>query len=814
MDAHNWNKLEELYFAVIELGESERTAFLDKACANNPTLRLEIEGMLNADADSMALALENRVLNGDNIPGIDPEKAIGTRIGPYCLDQLIGEGGMGEVYLAHRADEQYKQKVALKRVRPGYRSSEMMARFRIERQVLAKLTHPNITQLLDGGIDDEGRPYLVMQYIEGTPITTFCDTHRLSIEDRIQLFRVVCSAVQHAHQNLVVHRDLKPSNILVTEKGDVKLLDFGIAKLLNPEVVDLSMPVTQSQMRLMTPEYAAPEQVKGETITTATDVYALGVLLYELLAGRRPYRIKKKVHAEIERIICDENPSRPSTALMHEEDVDADAKTGGTAAQISQARRTGLSRLRKALRGDLDNIVMMALRKEPERRYVSAEQFSEDLSRYLSGRPVAAQKDTLRYRIGKFTQRNRVGVGVSLLVLLMAVAFTLSTIQQSREIAAERDRAQIEAEKATQVSNFMIDLFDSADPNQSGGEPVTVEQILQNGAQKIETELAEQPEVQADLLVDLGRVHRRVGLLDESLVLFRRSKELRDSLYGSTHELTAHSMMRIGDLLAEKGEFNEAESELLKALTIQRKSLEPWHSDFAITLNALAIINYHRRNLDSAEVYMLETVEVRRRNIEKEEGVLALLKDMSGLAAIQLGSGKDSLAEKNLEDAKAMADTLEIKKHVVLTSVLNNLAHVKVKQNKLDEAQVLVQEALAMRRDLFGNDHPSIPATLNNLAIINKNKGDLERAERFSKESVELQRKVGGAVLGRALRNYGMILADMKRFEEAEAAYLESIQILQDEHGATNLFVIRTRSQLAELYTNWGKPELAEKYAE
>ncbi|MBX2820925.1 MAG: serine/threonine-protein kinase [Rhodothermaceae bacterium] len=812
MDAHLWNKLEELYFAVIEMDESQRTAFLDKACANNPTLRHELEGMLNADGDSMALALENRVLNGDSISEIDPQKAIGTRIGPYCLDQLIGEGGMGEVYLAHRADEQYKQKVALKRVRPGYRSSEMMARFRIERQVLAKLTHPNITQLLDGGIDDEGRPYLVMQYIEGTPITTFCDTHRLSIEDRIQLFRVVCSAVQHAHQNLVVHRDLKPSNILVTEKGDVKLLDFGIAKLLNPEVVDLSMPVTQSQMRLMTPEYAAPEQVKGETITTATDVYALGVLLYELLAGRRPYRINKKVHAEIERIICNENPSRPSTALMHVEE--AEAKTEGTAVQISQARRTGPSRLRKALRGDLDNIVMMALRKEPERRYVSAEQFSEDLSRFLSGRPVAAQKDTLRYRIGKFTQRNRVGVGVSLLVLAMAMAFTLSTIQQSREIAAERDRAQIEAEKATQVSNFMIDLFDSADPNQSDGEPVTVEQILREGAKKIEQELAGQPEVQADLMVDLGRVHRRVGLLEESIVLFDRSKEIRSSLYGLNHELTAHSMMRKGDVLVEKGEFKEGEPELWQALAIQRELLEPFHSDLAITLNALAFINYHRRNLDSAEVYMAETVEVRRRNIEKEEGVLALLKDMSGLAAIQLSAGKDSLAQSNLEDAMAFADTLGIKKHIVLTNVLNNLGHLKIKQNKLDEAQVLVQQALEMRRDLFGNAHPSIPATLNNLAMIHQKKGSLEEAERFSKEGLELQRKIGGAVVGRSLLNYGIILADLNRFEEAESAFLESIQILQEAHGATNPFVKRTRSQLAELYAKWGKPELAEQYAE
>ena len=810
MDAHIWNKLEELFFTLMDLDESERTVFLDNACADDPTLRNELEAMLNADGESMALALENRFVNGEVLSAVHPEQVVGTRVGPYCLDKLIGEGGMGEVYLAHRADEQYKQQVALKRVRPGYRSLEMLRRFRVERQVLARLTHPNITQLLDGGIDDEGRPYLVMQYVEGLPITTFCDTHQLSIEDRISLFRVVCSAVQHAHQNLVVHRDLKPSNILVTKEGDVKLLDFGIAKLLNPDQEDLSMPITQSEMRLMTPEYAAPEQVKGDQITTATDVYALGVLLYELLTGRRPYRLKQKVQSEIERVICEETPSRPSTSILHADEQLV--KGGKTVEQISRARRMGSSRLRRALRGDLDNIVMMALRKEPDRRYVSAEQLSEDLSRFLNGRPVTAQKDTYQYRIRKFVRRNRVAVAVGLFIVGMTLAFTFATINQSRELASERDRAQAQAQKATQVSNFLIDLFEGADPNQSNGEVVTVEQLLQKGAEKIETELAGQPDLQADIMIELGIVHRRIGLLDEGIALYKRSSEIRDSLYGPNHALTAHSLMRIGDIMVERGEFNDAEPILHRALKVQRKELDSYHPDLAINLNALAVVAYHRRNLDSAEIYISETVEIRKQNVHQEDGVLALVKEMSGLATIQIAQKKDSLAEANLMEALAYADTLGLKQHIVLASALNNLGHLKATQEKFEEAKELMGRSLNMRKELFGDNHPSIPASMNNLSMLYKKMGDLEMAERYGREGVAYQRNVGGAVLGRALSNYGSILVDMERYEEAESVFLEGLQILQVEHGSDNPHVKIIRGRLVNMYTAWSKPELAETY--
>ena len=782
---------------------------MDQACAGNDELKNQIIALLEVDAEGMTLLIENRLLAGEEQAYGDPHKAIGTRIGPYRLDKLIGEGGMGEVYLAHRDDEQYEQRVALKRVRPSYRSREMLARFRVERQVLARLMHPNITQLLDGGIDQEGRPYLVMQYIEGVSITTFCDTHRLSIEERLQLFRVVCGAVQHAHQNLVVHRDLKPSNILVTEDGDVKLLDFGIAKLLNPETIELSMPITQSQMLVMTPEYAAPEQVKGDVITTSTDVYALGILLYELLTGRRPYQIKKNVYAELERIICREAPAKPSTALIHRDTGD-----GRTVEQISDARRTGVSRLRRVLQGDLDNIVMMALRKEPERRYVSAEQFSEDISRFLSGRTVSAQKDTLRYRVSKFVKRNRIGVGVGAFIVVMSLAFAFSSIRQARAIAAERDRVQVEAEKAVQMSSFLIDLFEGADPNQSGGDPVTVEQILREGAKKVETALKDQPEVQADMMLELGEVHNRLGLYDESIDLFEKATEIRASLFGSDHVFTANSMVRIGEALLNKGEFNEAEQFLHKGLSIQRKATLPEQARLAATLNGLAIVAYQRKNLDSAEVYITEAVEVRRRTIDQEEGELLLIKELSGLASVQIALQKDSLASLNLEEALRIARDTEQGNHIILAAVLNTMGHLKLRQKKYEEAADYMLQALDMRRELFGMDHPSIPVLFNNLAMVYKNMGDLDNAERYSREGVERQRKVGGAVVGRALMNYGDILINMKRYEQAESTLLESLQILRDAHGDENPLTKRVRQYLVDLYTAWGKPEQATAYQE
>lgn len=810
MDAERWQRLETVFFTALELDPAARKIYLDEACGEDAALRLELESMLSAEEDGMALALESRLLaeNQVSVPG--PVNLVGSQIGPYRLEELIGEGGMGEVYLARRDDDQYEQKVALKLVKPGHRSAQMLTRFRMERQVLARLTHPNITQLLDGGIDREGRPYLVMQYVEGIPITDFCDKNALSIDDRLDLFRTVCRAVQHAHRSLIVHRDLKPSNILVTEDGVVKLLDFGIAKLLDPEW-DLSVAVTQSQVRLMTPEYAAPEQVKGDAITTATDVYALGVLLYEILSGRRPYRLGNRMQVEIERVICEEIPARPSTAVTEIVPEDA-AQPTNNPESVSRARRTGVSRLKKMLQGDLDNIVMMALRKEPERRYVSAEQLSQDIERYLDGHPVAAQKDTTGYRLKKFVRRNRVAVLAVSIIFLLLMGFTISTIIQSRALARERDRAQVEAETATQVTQFLVELFDSADPNENQGEPVSVQEILRKGAERIEEDLVDQPEVRSTILAHLGRVHNRLGLLDESSALFLQSLALHQELYGDKSIEAASIQTSIAENLVNRGRFDEADSLLDLSLAVQRAGLHEEHKDIAATLNAKAGVAYHRGAFDQAENYFKESISIWIANKGDTDNQIVI--GYSGLAAAQIANKKQVEAELNLLRALEVADSLKITKHIVLAGVLNNLGHLYATQERLEEADSLFVLSLAMRRELFGDQHQIIPVSLNNLAMMRRQMGRLDEAEQFALEGLVLQRRIGGTVVGRAAKNVAAIQLDMGKYIESEAHNLEALRILTDGFGKDHNLVKSVRRQLVRLYETWGKPALAEKYRE
>src|SRR5262245_35089982 len=369
------------------------------------------------------------------LPATDGMNSLaGCRIGPYKLIREIARGGMGAVYLAARADEEYRKQVAIKIVKRGMDTEAIVRRFRKERQILAGLDHPNIARLLDGGTTEDGLPYFVMEYVEGLPLDTYCDTHKLSIAERLQLFRTVCSAVQHAHERGVIHRDLKPANVLVTGSGVPKLLDFGIARVLNPELSPAVLQTTAS--RPLTPAYASPEQVRGEEITPASDIYSLGVLLYELLTGHRPYRLRTHTAQELERVICEQEPEKPSTIVSCIEEVlvaDDSREVAITPASVSNARAEQPDTLRRRLIGDLDNIVLMALRKEPARRYSSVEKFSVDIRRHLEGLPVIAHKDTLTYRTGKFIGRNKASVitaGLSLVVMALVVfAFSPYRVQ-------------------------------------------------------------------------------------------------------------------------------------------------------------------------------------------------------------------------------------------------------------------------------------------------------------------------------------------------------------------------------------------------
>lgn len=489
MTPEYWLRLESIFLRAADMAPEDRGVFLAESCGDDPDLKAEIEAMLGEHQKAGTKDRPDRLIALTRLNAT--QDLTGSTVGAYQIEALVGRGGMGEVYRASRLGGAPGQ-VAVKVVPSTLASSDVVRRFRLERQILARLQHPNIVTLLDGGITLGGQPYLVMRYVDGIPITKYAEQHRLPVADRLRLFDITCEAVQFAHTNLIVHRDLKPSNILVTAEGQVRLLDFGIAKLLDVTTFDLTAPTT-GERRLLTPEHAAPEQFAGQPVTTATDVYALGVLLYQLLTGVRPFADVPLL--ELPQAVCEREPVPPSQA------AGASEKAAG---------------LWQELRGDLDHIVLMALRKEPTRRYASAGQLAEDIRRYLAGRPVIARADTFGYRTRKFVARNRVPLaGVALLGILLLGAAGV-TIRQSRLRADALIQAEAERTRATRLASFMVGVFDANDPNESRGRTVTARALLDRAANQLAYESSIDPTLRAHMEVALGRAYGNLGLPEQA----------------------------------------------------------------------------------------------------------------------------------------------------------------------------------------------------------------------------------------------------------------------------------------------------------
>jgi eukaryotic-like serine/threonine-protein kinase len=463
MTPERWQQVKDLLASALDVAPSDRSTHLDQVCAGDLSLRDEVESLLAISQEADAEVLNSPAVTAFADVDTATNARVGHWIGPYQIVEEIGVGGMGEVYRAVRADDQYRKQVAIKLVRAGQDSAFVVSRFKNERQVLANLDHPNIAHLLDGGTTKEGVPYFVMEVIEGQPIDQYCDNQKLSTTARLNLFLQVCSAVQYAHQRLIIHRDLKPSNILVTSDGTPKLLDFGIAKMLDPNAVAGAPEPTMSMFRMLTPGYASPEQIKGEEITTASDVYSLGVLLFEMLTGHRPYQTSGRAPHEVSQAICEFQPERPSTAVRRTQTQDASGKPVEVSPlPVSEVREGSAEKLSKRLRGDLDNIVLMALRKEPNRRYASVEQFATDIRHHLENLPVRASKDTLRYRATKFVRRHKVGVVATAAVVLTLLAGMAITIHEARVARAERTRAERRFNDVRKLANSLLfEIHDS-----------------------------------------------------------------------------------------------------------------------------------------------------------------------------------------------------------------------------------------------------------------------------------------------------------------------------------------------------------------
>jgi len=664
-----------------------------------------------------------------------------SRIGPYRLLRTLGVGGMGEVYLAERADAEFEQQVAIKVVSGGAFSRSVRSRLKIERQILAQLDHPNIARLLDGGSLPDGTAYLVMEYVDGLPIDAYCDSKRLDVPARLRLFQAVCAAVHYAHQNLIVHRDIKPSNILVTAAGVPKLLDFGIAKLLDERpAVHHTLAVTHADLRIMTPDHASPEQVRGQPITTLSDVYVLGVLLYDLLAGKGPFVIPSRRLSDIERAICEADPVAPSHAI----DRDDSPETR----RIVQARDTSAGRLRRALTGDLDNIVLMAMRKEPGRRYGSSQQLANDIQRHLDGRPVIARRDTMSYRSSKFVRRHWLPVSAGIGVFTLILAFATTTYVQRLHIAAERDRVAEQRERtererarAEEISSFLVNLFKLTDPEENRGNQVTARELLDSGAKRLRAGLQDQPATKAALLATVGAVYDSLGQFQDALPLLDEALQLQPR---SRDKFRVDTLQELGRARMGAGQLSDAEAPLLEALHLSQ-------SEFGATSRESG------RSLWS----------------------LGRLKFQQG----QIGAAKDLYVQSLgiLETAHAPQTDV--------SAVLDDLAKVYARDQQWQLAKQTYERAMAVDRRELGEDHPRIAMHLNNLAIVAQNMGDLRRAETLYLDAIRRnERAYGGrhpeTVVSKG--NYGLLLQREGRFKEAEPllrnALAETLSLYGPEH--------------------------------
>jgi eukaryotic-like serine/threonine-protein kinase len=586
----HWQRVRTVLDRVLDAPPEARATLLDQLCGGDADLRLEVEALITAEGGAGALLdapvgeYADALVGELARVGLAPESLAGRRVGVYRLVRELARGGMGTVYLAERADGEFEQQVAVKLLRRGLDTDDVLRRFLAERQILASLSHPNIARLVDGGATDQGRPYLVMEYVEGQPIDRYCDAHRLTVDERLGLFLTVAGAVQHAHRNLVVHRDLKPSNILVSDAGEVKLLDFGIAKLLQPGGA-VTAAVTRTGARLLTPEYASPEQVKGEPITTASDVYQLGLLLYELLTGVPAHRTDRRGGAGLERVVCEQMPPLPSLA----------AREGPAVDERAQARRTTGAELGRRVRGDLDAIVLKALRKEPERRYATAARLADEIERYLSGQPVDARPDSWGYRSGKFVRRHRVGVATATGVVLLLAGLTgLYTERLARERDAAEQSARIahvESERtagalaeteqalarAEGLREFLLGLFRAAQPDRPRGQLPDTEALLELGARRALDEHSAPAAERLGMLLTIGKVY-----LEQSR--FEQARPLLDAAVALAREHRAERPDDLARALVDRANFvwqgvgslDEAEDLLLEAESVAEESGGPW----------------------------------------------------------------------------------------------------------------------------------------------------------------------------------------------------------------------------------------------
>jgi len=803
MSPEEWRRIERVVDQALDLAPAKRAEYLADACGDDCALRSAVEEVLAGASgvgflDSPAGAYAAPLISGQSADR-DADDEPGTQIGPYRVLRELGRGGMGAVVLAERADGQFTQRVALKLIKRGMDSDEIHARFLAERQILARLHHPNIARLLDGGVAADGRQYFAMEYVEGTSITAHCDALRMPVDERLRLFAQACEAVRYAHNALVVHRDLKPSNILVTAAGEAKLLDFGIAKLLRDDPAGLDAhALTQAGMLLLTPDYAAPEQVRGTPVTTATDVYALGAILYELLTGRRAHRFATRTPMEVARVVCDVTPERPSVAVLHAVDDNDSPATAPSNDEIARLRGTEPARLGRRLRGDLDTIVLTALHKDATLRYASTDALLEDLRRYAANEPIRARGESFPYRAQKFLRRHRAGIAAGTALFVTLIAGVASTTWQARV-------ARREAAKATAVKDFVISLFTASDPSESRGRDITARELLARGRLSADTGLAHEPALKAEMLNTLAGIYRELGFYAASDTLFGRAATLAASTYGAESGEVATILTGWGLTLYQSGAYERADSLLTKALAYRKKALNTPGPDAAESMANLAAVVEAKGDLDRAEQLYRNALAISRRYYGERS--LKVAEDLSNLGVTLWRGGKLQAADSATRAALEIRRKLQDGEHPQFIISQHNLAGVLLALGKLDEAETLEREVVAKRRHVYPQGHNDVAIALQQLELILEARGRYEEAESTLVEALAVRRKWLGESHPETITliaNIGVLDYRMGHLAEAAAATRQAVDGFQRTLGASHPTTVTTRTNLGVILTEQG----------
>jgi eukaryotic-like serine/threonine-protein kinase len=796
-----WAAVKALFEAALEQELANRSSFLRERCPD-ATLRAEVERLL-AEHDQAGSFLSkppgmprvpddrsgsaSGISNGAGTPTIsmDARKATENVIGRYDLVRKIGEGGMGEVWLAEQK-EPVRRRVAIKLIRAGLSTREVMVRFDTERQALALMDHPAIAKVFDAGTTPQGAPYFVMEYVAGIPITDYCDQHRLNTRERLELFGHACEGVQHAHQKAIIHRDLKPSNVLVAEvdgRPAPKIIDFGVAKALTLKLSADTL-YTHAGALVGTPEYMSPEQASssGEDIDTRTDVYSLGIIFYELLAGVPPIQLRRVTFEEFLRRLREEEPPRPSTKISTQDPA--------TSTEVARKRQTEPAALARQLRGELDSIALKALEKERARRYASASELAADIGRYLNNKAVMAVPPSLTYMARKFARRYRVALATVSAFVLVLIAASVVSIRQSI-------RANREAAVATAVNEFLqndvlaqASAFAQAGPNTKPDPDLKVRTALDRAAKRIEGKFAKQPEVEASIRNTIGQAYLDLGLYPEARIHFGRALELRRRVLGAEDPLTIETAIGLGVIEFDQSNYGEAEVLLSQTVELARRVLGPQSSYTLRAMTSLAGVYRRQGRYPQAEAMINQAVEIKRRVLGPED--TSTLNSMSVQAEIYDEEGKYAQAETLINQILEVRRRVLGPEHPGTLISMNNLANVYDAQGKYAQAEALHRENLDIRRRVLGPEHPYTLSSMSNLASVYEDEGKYAPAESLASQALDIRRRVLGPEHSLTLMSMdllGLVYADEGKYAKAEGLLAPTLEIrrrvLGSEHPET-----------------------------